>query len=126
MDLVAVIRHKVMADGQSIRDVSKELNISRNTVRRYLRGAAVGVRATTTPAPTEGKRELLRECEEIWRDRRSFTAGKQQLTAQRMTELLRERGHEVSDRTVRRIVAKFKRAEREVTVPLVHEPGALA
>lgn len=126
MDLVAVIRHKVMADGQSIRDVSKELNISRNTVRRYLRGAAAGVRAKTAAGPSEDKRELLRECEALWRDRRSFTAGKQQLTAQRMTELLRERGHEVSDRTVRRIVAKFKRAEREVTVPLVHEPGALA
>ena len=52
MDLVAVIRHKVMADGQSIRDVSKELNISRNTVRRYLRGAAAGVRAKTAAGPS--------------------------------------------------------------------------
>ncbi|MFO0558661.1 MAG: IS21 family transposase [Polyangiales bacterium] len=126
MDLVAVIRHKVMADGQSIRDVSKELNVSRNTVRRYLRGAIGGERAKTTATVSTDKLALQRACEDLWRERRSFTAGKQQFTAQRMTELLRERGHEVSDRTVRRMVARFKSAEREVTIPLVHHPGDLA
>ena len=126
MDLVAVIRHKVMADGQSIRDVSRQFNISRNTVRRYLRGATGGVRAKATPTVSEDRLTVRQACEGLWRDRRSFTAGKQQLTAQRMTELLHERGHDVSDRTVRRMVASFKRTEREVTVPLVHNPGDLA
>ena len=58
--------------------------------------------------------------------RRSFTAGKQRLTATRLWELLREDGHEVSARTVRRLVTSLRNAEREVTVPLVCDPGDLA
>src|ERR1019366_10630649 len=62
----------------------------------------------------------------IWASRRSFTAGKQRLTATRLWELLRDDGHDVSGRTVRRLVASFRSAEREVTVPLVSAPGGLA
>jgi len=66
------------------------------------------------------------EAEAIWKDRRTFTVGKQQPTAERLTELLRERGHEASARTVRRLVADLRRGEHEVTVPLVHPPGEIA
>ena len=37
MDQVHVIRHKVLVEGQSIRKTAKELGVSRNTVRRYLK-----------------------------------------------------------------------------------------
>jgi transposase len=62
----------------------------------------------------------------IWKSRRSFTAGKQRLTATRLWELLREAGHAASERTVRRLVAEFRSAEREVTVPLVYGAGEVA
>ena len=41
-------------------------------------------------------------------------------------ELLRDDGHDVGARTVRRLVASFRNAEREVTVPLVYAAGQLA
>jgi len=66
------------------------------------------------------------DAEQLWNDRRAFTAGKQRLTAERLAELLTERDHKVSPRTVRRIVADLRRAEREVTVPLLHRPAELA
>src|SRR5947207_2535078 len=44
MDQVYVLRHKVLVEGLSVRDVARQLGISRNTVRRYLEGAAPGVR----------------------------------------------------------------------------------
>ena len=37
MDQVNVIRHKVVVEGQSIRSVARQLRISRNTVRKYLK-----------------------------------------------------------------------------------------
>ncbi len=37
MDQVHVIRHKVLVEGVSIRVVSREMGVSRNTVRKYLR-----------------------------------------------------------------------------------------
>lgn len=127
MDLVAVIRHKVLVEGVSLRDVSRQLGLSRNTIRRYVRAEKVPVgRAVSARRVAPVRDAVLCDAEQIWKDRRSFTAGKQRLTAQRLTELLRERGHEVSDRTVRRIVEHLRSTQREVTVPLVHPPGELA
>jgi hypothetical protein len=69
---------------------------------------------------------VIEEARAIWKDRRTFTAGKQRLTATRLTELLRERGHTVSGRTVRRLVGEFLRLDKEVTVPLIYQPGEAA
>ena len=40
MDQVHVIRHKVLIEGRSRRSVAREMGLSRNTVRRYLRESA--------------------------------------------------------------------------------------
>ena len=37
MDQVHVIRHKVLVEGRSIRRTARDLGVSRNTVRRYLK-----------------------------------------------------------------------------------------
>src|SRR5271169_220509 len=40
MDQVHVIRHKVRVEGQSVRSVARQMEVSRNTVRKYLRVSA--------------------------------------------------------------------------------------
>ena len=37
MDQVHVVRYKVLVEGQSVRRVAREMGISRNTVRKYLK-----------------------------------------------------------------------------------------
>ena len=37
MDQVHVIRHKVLVEGLSIRSVARQMRVSRNTVRKYLK-----------------------------------------------------------------------------------------
>jgi transposase len=126
MDLVAVIRHKVLTERVPVREVSRQLGLSRNTVRRYARARAVPLPRPETPRPAPAREAIAADAQALWDARATFTAGKQRLTATRLHELLRERGHEVSARTVRRLVGELRRRAREVTVPLVYAPGEVA
>jgi transposase len=126
MEMVAVIRHKVLTEGVPLREVARELGVSRNTIRRYVRGAAVPPRRPPGPRARPARDALAAAAAEIWAARRTFTAGKQRLTAQRLGELLAERGLPATARTVRRLVADLRRGDQEVTVPLVYAPGEVA
>ena len=126
MELISVIRHKVLTEGVPIRDVARQLGLSRNTIRRYVRAKGVPLPRPLSPRATPAQALVAQAAADLWKARRSFTAGKQRLTATRLWELLRDNGHEASARTVRRLVASFRDAEREVTVPPVYQPGELA
>jgi transposase len=49
MELVSVIRHKVLTEGVPIRDVARQLGLSRNTIRRYVRAKVVPVPKPRSP-----------------------------------------------------------------------------
>jgi len=124
MDLVYVIRHRVLVEKQSVRRVARELRIGRNTVRRYVFGAEPGARKQVARSSPVMERVQPR-IEELLADARRWTGGKQRLTAARLHELLAEKGIEASERVVRRAVAEWKRRRQEVFVPLVYKPGEL-
>ncbi len=125
MDQVHVIRYKVQVEGQSIRQVAREMGISRVTVKRYLEGAEPGGRRTPTRSRPVLER-VERRLEELLEQAPSWTAGKQQLTAARLWRMLREEGFEVGETLVKRYVREWKRQRREVFVPLEYPPGDLA
>src|SRR6516164_2420628 len=93
MDQVHVIRHKVLREGSSVRQVARELGLSRNTVSKYLEpigcgapdlspAAAAGLGASAiTPGRTGG---------------RMGTAHDRQTTADRGTALSRAGGRRPS------------------------------
>ena len=124
MDQVHVIRHKVLVEGVSIRQVAREMGVSRNTVRRYLE----------RPQPTYGPRQAapspvreaaLPRVEALLADSVRWTGGKQRLTAKRLWRMLRDEGLRVGITTVKELVAEHKRKRQEVFVPLVYHPGDL-
>ena len=125
MDQVYVVRHKVLVEGRSVRRVAQELGISRNTVRRYVDGAQPGVRkevARSSPV----KERVRPRAEALLEDSKHWTGGKQWLTSVRLHEILVGEGHQIGERTVRELVAEWKRQRREVFVPLTYKPGDLA
>jgi transposase len=124
MDQVYVVRHKVLVEGMSVRQVARAMGISRNTVRRYLGGAEPVRKETPRPCPVKERawpalRKLLDEAPQ-------WTGGKQRLTAARAHELLVADGVQVSARVVREMMAEVKRERQEVFVPLTYKPGDLA
>lgn len=125
MDQVHVIRHKVLVEGRTQRQVARELGVSRVTVRKYVEGAEpvrreVGARARPVWEKVGPRVEALLA------DSKGWTGGKQQLTATRLHELLIGEGHQVGASLVKAAVAEWKRQRREVFVPLTYRPGDLA
>ena len=125
MDRVHVIRHKVLVEGQSQRQVGRALGISRVTVRKYL--TQVG------PAPYDATARgrpvwdaVAGRVEALLAESAQWTGGKQRLTATRLHELLRTEGHQVGVTLVKHAVAEWKRQRREVMIPLTYRPGDLA
>lgn len=124
MEEVYVVRKRV-ADGASIRRVARDLGLSRNTVKRYLRGAEpVGKPRGIAGSPVHDA--VAPRAAEILADSRRWTSGKQRLTARRLHRMLREEGHDVGYTVVKEIMHEWKRQAKEVFVPLVYKPGDLA
>ena len=123
MDQVTAIRHAVLGLGKSRRWTAKNFNVARGTVDNYVDGAVVpGKRRTSpreSPKTTAAAAALARLVEG------TTVSRKQQLTAQRAWELLKQEGVDVSDTIVKEIVAARRRAAAEVFVPLTYKPGDL-
>jgi transposase len=125
MDQVHVIRHQVLVEGRSQRQVAKAFGISRLTVRKYVREAAPQ-RKDTGPRPRPVWDLVGPQVEALLVESAQWTGGKQRLTATRLHALLVAEGHQVGVTVVKDAVAEWKRQRREVFVPLTYRPGDLA
>src|SRR5512142_2188089 len=103
MDQVYVVRHRVLVEGHSVRQVARAMGISRNTVRRYVEGAPPATRqpvVRSRPAQEAAKERL----HALLADAPRWTGGKQRITAARLHRMLRDEGVEVSETVVKEIV----------------------
>ena len=125
MDQVHVVRHKVLREGKSQREVAEELGISRNTVKKYVEEAEPKyVQRKSRRQPVSGK--IVPLILALLIDAKHWTGGKQRLTATQVYRMLVSDGHKVGVTLVKETVAEWKRQRREVFVPLVYPPGELA
>src|SRR5271170_7202907 len=108
MDQVHVLRHKVLNEGQSIRQVARELGLSRNTVAKYLdRPEPIRSSRQARERPVwEAVQPRLEELVAEWEPR---TTAKQRLTAMRLHRQLRAEGYQVG----RTLVGDYWRERRK-------------
>jgi transposase len=125
MDQVHVIRHKVLVEGRSIRKTAKDLGVSRNTVRRYLK--------VSEPVRDESRRRerpvsdaVAPKIEQILEDWDARSTRKQRVTGTRLHRELRKQDVEVGLTTVRAYLREKRRQEAEVYIPLIYRPGEVA
>jgi transposase len=125
MDQVYVVRHRVLVDGQSVRQVAREMGLSRNTVKRYVDGAAPAKRAPV-PRAKPARDAAEARLHALLADAPRWTGGKQRVTAARLHRMLRDDGVLVGETVVKELVREWKRQRQEVFVPLEYRAGDLA
>ena len=126
VETIAKIRRAFFIQGKSIKQICRELRVSRNTVRKVVRTGATefSYDCSTQPRPKiDPWRSDLDEmlAENVRRPRRV------RLTLVRIYEDLRNQGYDGSYDAVRRYAASWSRATREASadayVPLSFDPG---
>ena len=126
VETIAKIRRYHFVEGKTIKQIVRELLISRNTVRKVLRSGATehhyerDRQAVPKLGPyTDRLDELLEEDALRPRNRR--------MTAQRLHELLQEEGYQGAYDSVQRYVKRWRqqhgRTSGQVFIPLTFAPG---
>jgi transposase len=123
VDRVHVIRHKVRVEGLSARQVSREMGVSRNTVRKYLVESEPVRGAESRPRGRPVYEVVVGRLEELFEEWSSRTTRKQRMTARRLHRELVSEGYQVGLTVVQDWLREKRRAGAEVYVPLVHHPG---
>ena len=123
VDVYLRVRRAVMVEGKSIREVSREFGLHRDTVRKMLTySVPPGYRRQNPPRrpklePFTGVIDRILE-DDLARPR------KQRHTVKRIFERLRdEYGYDGGYTTVKDYVREHRRQTREMFVPLSHAPG---
>jgi hypothetical protein len=115
MDLVHVVRHKVLVEGRTQRAVSRELGLARVTVRKHLEQATPTRHAEAGPRARPVWDVVGARCvEAVLADSVRWTGGKQRLTATRLHELLVAEGHRVGVALGKEAVIRERLALRNV------------
>ena len=126
MDTIARVRREYFVRGRPIREIARELHISRNTVRRILRSGEIAFeyQRSVQPQPKLGPwREELDRLLAVnaARDRR------ERVTLLRIFEDLRGLGYEGGYDAVRRYASEWRRRQSAAAaaafVPLSFDPG---
>jgi transposase len=130
LEMSQVLKCKQLyVQGASMRAIAKELSISRNTVRRYVKGKRQPGEYRMTVRRRQPVRDVIRTQVEalLLAERENGVPRKQRLTAARIHRLLLEQGETVSPVTVRRLVSEVKLSQRDplsyAYLPLGYDAG---
>lgn len=122
------VRKAHYRDKKGIRQIVRELGIARNTVRKILaeeesHPPEYRLRKPKSKPVLDPVIPLI----DAWLAKDAQEPRKQQHTAQRIYERLREEyGFTGSDRRIREYVAEWRKRPKEVFLPLAFEPGEMA
>ncbi len=126
VETIAKIRRYYFVEGKSIKKITKDLNLSRNTVRKVIRSGKTRhvYSRGTQPQPRLGPYfDILKQyLTEDWKQPK-----KRRITAMRLHELLREQGYEGAYDSVQRYVRRWRQDKGKVKsgvfIPLHFSPG---
>lgn len=123
VDQKELIRREYFLKRKSIREIAREMNRSRKTIRKAIADSGIPTytRQAEPPKPVIGAHiETMR----TWLEEDKARPPKQRHSARRIFERLRdEKGYQGTARTVRREVRRLRGVVPESFVPQTYEPG---
>ena len=126
METIGRIRREHCVKGKSIKEIARELKVSRNTVRKVLRSGATSFEYMRVVQPRPKLGAWHGDLDRMLSDNEARPA-REQLTLIRVFEELRGLGYEGSYDAVRRYAKKWRlgrgAATAEAYVPLSFAPG---
>ena len=126
VETIGRIRREHFRKGKTIKEIARDLKVSRNTVRRVLRSGATSFEYEREVQPRPKLGRWTAELDALLASN-AAKAAREQLTLIRIFEELRERGYDGGYDAVRRYAAAWLKAEREASaaayVPLSFAPG---
>jgi transposase len=108
-----------------IRQTARDMGVSRNTVRKYVREAPEW-NLTSRVRRSPKVEEIAGRVDEILAEWSKRTTKKQRITGTRVHAQLVDDGYDVGLTTVRKYLRMRREADADVMIPLVHRPGAEA
>ena len=125
METIGKIRRRHKVKGESISSIARDLNLSRNTVKKYLNAESDPVyQRSHQPAPKLG---AIQSVLETWLAQDAQRPKRERRTAQRLFEDLQREGYAGAYDSVQRFVKAWKAqrpgASQDAFVPLVFAPG---
>jgi transposase len=126
VETIAKIRRAHFVEGKSIKQICRELRVSRNTVRKVIRSGATEFTYDRTTQPRPKIDPWRSELDEMLAEN-ARRPKRERLTLIRIYEELRNRGYDGGYDAVRRYAASWSKATQEASasayVPLSFDPG---
>ena len=126
VETIAKIRRAHFVDGKPIKQICRELRVSRNTVRKVIRGGETAFSYDRSVQPHPKIDSWRSELDSLL-SANAKAPRRDRLTLIRIYEDLRNRGYDGSYDAVRRYAAKWRKAQdiasADAYVPLSFDPG---
>src|SRR5688572_14429977 len=126
VETIGRIRREHFLKGKTIKEIARDLKVSRNTVRRVLRSGATSFEYEREVQPRPKLGRWTAELDELL-DSNAAKAAREQLTLIRIFEELRGRGYDGGYDAVRRYARRWAKERGQTTaaayVPLSFAPG---
>ncbi len=125
VETIGRVRRAFWVDHKPIRQIVRELRISRKTVRKAIRGSSTEFRYERQVQPQPRLGEFVGRLDGLL-EANSKRPGRERLTAQRLFELLRAEGYRGAYDSVQRHARAWRRARSQqgaVFIPLWFAPG---
>jgi hypothetical protein len=125
VETIGRIRRAFLVNRKPIRQIVRELRISRKTVRKAIRGSSTEFRYERQVQPQPRLGEFVARLDGLLEANRNQSA-RERLTARRLYELLRAEGYRGAYDSVQRHVRAWRRARSQqggVFIPLWFAPG---
>jgi transposase len=126
MDTIAEIRRRHLVSKESISSIARDLNLSRQTIRKHLRTTSEPVyKRSHQPMPKLG---LFQSKLEEWLTKEQKLPKKQRRTARRLFECLQTEGYQGAYDSIQRFVRHWQQEQprvmaKQAFIPLAFSPG---